>query len=227
MVRLEEVYKYFKTTQGRKIILDNVSLELPTDRNIGFIGKNGAGKSTLVRILAGSMAPNSGKVTRLVRMSWPLGFVGGFPNSSTAYDTIRFVSRIYGEDWRRILERVEEFAELGDYLDMPIATYSSGMRSRLVFGLSFAIDFECYLMDEILGVGDARFRQRADALMTERFKYSKMILVSHNPNQLIKYCKSGVVLQNGKLTYFEDVRDALKYYEQTNNVSLAATSEEI
>lgn len=226
MVRLENVTKKFPTKSGYKIVLNNVSIQFPTDRSIGIIGRNGTGKSTLVKILAGSMMPNTGHVRRLVRLSWPMGFMGGFPGSATARDTIRFVARIYGEDWRIILKRVEDFAELGEYIDMPVSSYSSGMRSRLSVGLSYSFDFDCYLMDEILGVGDARFRQRSDALFQEKIGKSHIMLVSHSPQQLRKYCKSGAVLHDGGLHYFDDINDALKYYGDLYSMDVSAGDDE-
>ncbi|HKU98840.1 MAG TPA: ATP-binding cassette domain-containing protein, partial [Vineibacter sp.] len=152
MIQLDNVFKFYKTPQHMKVVLDNVSAVFETGWSYGLLGVNGAGKSTTLRLIAGTELPNAGHIRRNVRVSWPLGFGGSFHPQVSGRDNLKFVARIYGEDVRRVVRFVEDFSELGDYLDSPVLTYSSGMIARLAFGLSMAIEFECYLVDEITGV---------------------------------------------------------------------------
>lgn len=200
------------TPKGKKEIIKPVDLRFPKGRNIGLLGINGAGKSTLLRLIAGSEAPTTGKIIRNVKMSWPLGFSGGFNGSLTGAENMRFVCRIYGHKIKQVEEFVREFSELGDYLDMPIRTYSSGMKARLAFGLSMAIDFDCYLVDEITGVGDRRFQEKCRDAFKERSKTSSLIMVSHNMPTLKEHCDMGLVLSDGKLSFYEDIDHAIEKY---------------
>lgn len=213
MIVLENVSKRYRTREGWRVVLDRVSATFPAGRNIGILGKNGAGKSTLIRLLAGAEHPDRGRIWRGMRVSWPLAFAGGFQGSLTARDNVRFVSRIYGADWRRVLEQVEDFAELGPYLDMPVSTYSAGMRARLSLGLSLAIEFDCYLVDELPGVTDARLRQKYDAAMLARRARSSMILVSHSPAAIRRASDAAAVLHRGRLVLTENVEAAIAFYE--------------
>src|ERR1700722_19750732 len=160
MIQLNKVFKFYRTEGHTKIVLDHVSAVFDTTRSCGLLGVNGAGKSTTLRLIAGTELPNSGTVRRTVRVSWPVAFSGGFHPLMTGRANVRFVARVYGADIRRVTDFVEDFAELGDYMDIPIKTYSSGMAARLAFGLSMAIEFDVYLVDEITAVGDARFADR-------------------------------------------------------------------
>ncbi|MDE1231502.1 ABC transporter ATP-binding protein [Vibrio aestuarianus] len=187
-------------------------MNFPKGRNIGLLGVNGAGKSTLLRMIAGSEAPTTGVIKRNVKMSWPLGFSGGFNGSMTGAENLRFVSRIYGADIKQVTEFVKEFSELGDYLDMPIRSYSSGMKARLAFGLSMAIDFDCYLVDEITGVGDRRFQEKCRDAFKARSEKSSLIMVSHSMPTLKEHCDMGLVLSGGELTFYEDINDAIDNY---------------
>src|ERR1700757_3538394 len=154
MIQLDRIFKFYRTEGHVKIVLDHVSTVFQSGRSYGLLGVNGAGKSTTLRMIAGTELPNSGKIRRSVRVSWPLGFNGGFHPLMTGRENVKFVARIYGADLRKTLDFVEDFSEIGDYMDVPVKTYSSGMMARLSFGLSMAIDFECYLVDEITSVGD-------------------------------------------------------------------------
>lgn len=212
MIELQNVSKTYPTAKGLKHILKPVDLRFPKGRNIGLLGINGAGKSTLLRMIAGSEAPTTGRIIRNVRMSWPLGFSGGFNGSLTGAENMRFVCRIYGQKIKRVEEFVREFSELGDYLDMPIRTYSSGMKARLAFGLSMAIDFDCYLVDEITGVGDRSFQEKCRDAFKERSKTSSLIMVSHNMPTLKEHCDMGLVLNNGELSFYEDIDQAIEKY---------------
>ena len=161
MIALEHVYKSYPLKEGRNLVLNDVNLRMEEGKNIAILGLNGAGKSTLIRIIGGAEAPDRGRVIRTSRVSWPIGFAGCFHGSLSGRENLRFVSRIYGADIRKVTEYVENFAELGPYLDMPVKTYSSGMRSKLAFGLSMAIQFDFYLIDEAFSVGDAPFRKKS------------------------------------------------------------------
>ncbi len=212
MIELIDVSKNYKTPKGKKQVLKPCSIQFPKGRNIGLLGVNGAGKSTLLRMIAGSEAPTTGVIKRNVKMSWPLGFSGGFNGSLTGSENLRFVSRIYGANIKQVTEFVRDFSELGDYLDMPIRSYSSGMKARLAFGLSMAIDFDCYLVDEITGVGDRRFQEKCRDAFKERSQKSSLIMVSHSMPTLKEHCDMGLVLSDGKLTFFEDINQAINEY---------------
>ena len=165
MIELQHICKSYPIKDGKHVVLDDVNLRMEEGRNIAILGLNGAGKSTLIRIIGGAEAPDSGRIIRTSRVSWPIGFAGGFHGSLTGRENLRFVSRIYGADIKAVTRYVEEFAELGPYLDMPIKTYSSGMKSKLAFGLSMAIRFDFYLIDEAFSVGDAPFRVKAERML--------------------------------------------------------------
>ncbi len=212
MIELINVSKTYRTTNGEKQVLKPCCLRFPKGRNIGLLGVNGAGKSTLLRMIAGSEAPTTGLIKRYVKMSWPLGFAGGFNGSMTGAENLRFVSRIYGADIKQVTNFVKEFSELGDYLNMPIRSYSSGMKARLAFGLSMAIDFDCYLVDEITGVGDRRFQEKCRDAFKARSEKSSLIMVSHGMATLREHCDMGLVLSGGELTFFEDINEAIDNY---------------
>ncbi|HHF3127688.1 MULTISPECIES: ABC transporter ATP-binding protein [Vibrio] len=212
MIDLINVSKVYKTPKGKKQVLKPCSVSFPRGRNIGLLGVNGAGKSTLLRMIAGSEAPTTGVIKRKVKMSWPLGFSGGFNGSLTGAENLRFVSRIYGANIKEVTAFVREFSELGDYLDMPIRSYSSGMKARLAFGLSMAIDFDCYLVDEITGVGDRRFQEKCRMAFKDRSEKSSLIMVSHSMPTLKEHCDMGLVLSDGVLTFFEDINEAIDKY---------------
>jgi capsular polysaccharide transport system ATP-binding protein len=216
MIRFKNVSKFFKTQAGKKIILDRVSCEFESGYSYGLLGVNGAGKSTTIRMIAGTMLPNSGKIAKDVRVSWPLGLSSGFNPFMTGRANVHFVARAYGEDVRRVSRFVEEFAELGDYLDAPVRTYSSGMGARLAFGLSMAIEFECYLVDEVLAVGDARFQERCRIAFENRRKSSDIIMVSHSMSMINTHCDRGMVLVDGRLIVFDKVEQAIEAYYRLN-----------
>ncbi|MGQ0445696.1 MAG: ABC transporter ATP-binding protein [Beijerinckiaceae bacterium] len=214
MIRLSHVSKVYRTANHRKVVLDDVTYLFDERHTYGIFGSNGAGKSTLLRLIGGAELPNSGQIFRDVRISWPLGFSGGFHPVMTGRENIKFVSRVYGANLRRVIDYVEYFSELGNYLDMPVSTYSSGMQSRLAFGLSMAIDFDCYLVDEITAVGDARFALRCRQAFDEKRGRSSMIMVSHNIGTVKEYCDRGLVLYRGKLVAFSEIDDAIEFYRK-------------
>jgi capsular polysaccharide transport system ATP-binding protein len=212
VIEFQNVSKAYTTNRSKKVILDNFSGEFPRGRNIGLLGANGAGKSTLLRLIAGTEYPDRGKIRRHAFVSFPVNFAA-FKGTLSGRENCRFVARIYGVNVRSVERFVEEFAEIGKYFDMPIATYSSGMRSRISFGLSMAIDFDVYLVDEALSVGDGVFRARADALFQAKAKQATLIIVSHSARTVRRYCDMGAVISNGELQIFDKLDDAVKHYE--------------
>ena len=216
MIRLQNVFKYYRSLGTLKIVLDHVSMDFRSGRNYALLGINGAGKSTLMRIMAGIEMPNSGRIKQSARVSWPLGFGGGLHPRLTGLENVQFVARVYGQNIKKVTEFVEDFAELGSYFNVPISTYSSGMGARLAFGLSMAIDFECYLIDEVTAVGDARFQKRCHEEFNKRRATADLIMISHDMNTLRSYCNRGLVLAHGRLHMFETVDDAIELYNKLN-----------
>ena len=212
MIEFFQVSKYYPLKHGTRIVLEIVSFRFPEHKNIGILGLNGAGKSTLLRLIAGSELPDGGRIIRSGRFSWPLGFSGGFSGNLTGEENLRFVCRIYQADLRRVFEYVWEFSELGDALFEPLATYSRGMKARLAFGLSLAIDFDVYLIDEVMAVGDASFRKKSKAAFEERRQVSNLILVSHDMRTIREYSDLIILLDNRNLRIFDDVKEGIKAY---------------
>lgn len=216
MIRFHNVSKHFRTQGHLKIILDKVNIHFEKGTSYGVLGVNGAGKSTTLRMIAGTMLPNSGRIEKRVRTSWPLGFAGGFHREMTGRENLAFVARAYGENIRRVSHFVEEFAEIGDYMDAPVRTYSSGMMARLAFGLSMAIEFECYLIDEVTAVGDARFSRRCREVFAARRDRADIIMVSHSVSTIKEYCTKAFVLVDGRFLAFDNVDKAIEAYYRMN-----------
>lgn len=213
MITLDGVTKIYRTWNQRTVVLDDVSVVLDTRKSYGVMGPNGAGKSTLLRLIAGTEMPTRGTVTRRGRISWPLGFAGGFHPKMTGRDNIAFISRAYGVDIPSTIEFVDDFSELGSFLDVPVRHYSSGMQARLAFGMSMAINFDCYLIDEITAVGDARFQLRCVQAFDERRQRSGIIMASHGIGTIKEYCERGIVMYNKKIVVFELVDEAIEFYK--------------
>lgn len=213
MIELDQVCKTYATRTGRNVVLDSVSFSFPAHTNVGILGRNGSGKSTLLRILAGTEEADSGTVVRRGSVSWPIGFSGGFNGSLNGEENCRFVARIYGVDVDEVVGFTMDFAELGDYFYMPVKTYSSGMRARLAFGLSMAIDFDAYLVDEVTAVGDSNFQAKCRAAFEARSGRSSVIIVSHHIGTVKEYCQRCAVIKKGKLVYFDNVDEAERFYE--------------
>ena len=213
MIELVNVSKHYATNRGVHRVLNDVSLTIPTDQSIGILGRNGAGKSTLLRLVAGIESPDRGEVIRHVRVSWPIGFGGGFHSNLTGEENLRFVSRIYGADPLEVGAYVREFAELDEYFEMPLRTYSNGMRARLAFGLSMAIDFQVYLIDEVIAVGDKPFQEKCRATLEARRDRSSVIIVSHNMQTIRQFSDRCAVLIDGKLALFESIDEAARVYQ--------------
>jgi capsular polysaccharide transport system ATP-binding protein len=216
MIALEGVSKSYRTDGATRVVLDDVDAVFEAGHSYALLGVNGAGKSTTLRVISGIELPNAGRVRRSVRVSWPLGFAAGFHPDMTGRENVHFVARVYGEDPRAIARFVEEFAELGDYMANPVRTYSSGMMARLAFGLSMAIEFDCYLIDEITAVGDARFQARCSAAFEARRREADLIVVSHSMETVARYCDRGAILVEGRLAVFPTVDRAIGAYLRMN-----------
>lgn len=212
MISFDGVSKSYRTPLARKVILNDVSLVLTPGRNLGVLGINGAGKSTLLRLIAGSEMPDRGRITRYGRVSFPLGFSGSFHGNLSGRENVAFIARVYGASVKETIRYVQEFAELDQYFDLPVNTYSSGMRARLAFGACLAIDFDVYLIDEATEVGDERFRRKCAAAFQQRMSRSDVILVTHNARTLRQYCDQGAILADGVLRLFEDLPTAFAHY---------------
>lgn len=213
MIRFENLSKSFWIRGQRKLVIDNLNMILPTGRSLALLGRNGAGKSTLLQMIAGTMRADSGRIVSDGTISWPVGFGGSFHGDLTGAQNVRFVARIYGVDTDSLVDFVADFAELGRSFDMPLRSYSSGMKARLTFGTSMGIRFDTYLVDEVTAVGDAVFKRKSRALFVARMKQSSAIMVSHSMGQLRQYCNAGVVLEDGHLSYFEDLDEAIALHE--------------
>ena len=212
MIRGVSIVKDYHITGGTRRVLDNVNFEVRAGERLAVLGRNGAGKSTLVRIVGGVERPTSGRIERHMSMSWPLGLAGGFQGSLTGYDNIKFIARIYNRPTEEVRDYVEDFSDLGRYLKAPVRTYSSGMRARLAFGLSLAIDFDCYLIDEVIFVGDQSFHKRCRYEIFEKRADRAIMLVSHDAGILNEYCNGAIVLHQGKCKTFFDVPLAIDIY---------------
>jgi capsular polysaccharide transport system ATP-binding protein len=198
---------------GLKHVFSGIDLEIKPGQRLGVLGRNGAGKTTLIKLIGGVEYPTSGQVVRRMSVSWPLGFGGGFQGSLTGYDNARFIARIYGRNYSDIREFVEDFTELGRQLKMPVKTYSSGMKARLAFALSLAIEFDCYLIDEVILVGDQNFQRKCHHELFEKRGDRALVLASHSPLTIREYCNQALVLSNGAGTVYNDIEHALSIYD--------------
>jgi capsular polysaccharide transport system ATP-binding protein len=216
MITLNNVTKYYKTAAHRRYILRNQTIDFISGRSYGLLGVNGAGKSTTMRLIAGAELPNSGRVRRQVRVSWPLGFANGLNPMLSGKENLKFVARAYGEDFNRVLRFVADFAEIGSYLNEPLRTYSSGMGARFAFGLSMAIEFDCYLVDEITAVGDSNFQRRCRDAFRARREKSDVIMISHDMETIKDYCDVAIVLIDGQMVQFDNVEDGIATYMRLN-----------
>ncbi|CAD5600785.1 TPA: ABC transporter ATP-binding protein [Escherichia coli] len=223
MIKIENLTKSYRTPAGRHYVFKDLNLEIPSGKSVAFIGRNGAGKSTLLRMIGGIDRPDSGKIITNKTISWPVGLAGGFQGSLTGRENVKFVARLYAkqEELKEKIEFVEEFAELGKYFDMPIKTYSSGMRSRLGFGLSMAFKFDYYIVDEVTAVGDARFKEKCAQLFKERHKESSFLMVSHSLNSLKEFCDVAIVFKDDNAVgFYEDVHEGIKSYQINENTTI-------
>jgi len=212
VILLDKVVKKYETRAGYHTVLNRVDFTVQPGEKLGILGKNGSGKSTLIRIISGQEYPDSGRIERRMKVSWPLAFSGGFQGSLTGLDNLRFISRIYNVDHESIRGFVEGFAELGKFFREPVKTYSSGMQARLAFALSLAIEFDCYLIDEIIAVGDARFHEKCMHELFEKRKDRSFLIVSHDAGFIRAHCSHAAVLESGKLVRYTSVDEAYENY---------------
>lgn len=212
MLRLENVWKAHPVRSGMRDVLKGIDLEIERGDALGILGRNGAGKSTLLRLLGGVDKPSRGRISRDMTVSWPLGFGIGVQASMTGADNARFMARLYGLGIPETLAKVEDFAELGPYFHEPARNYSSGMMGRLLLGLSFAMEFECYLVDEIVGAGDSRFTQKCIQAFEDRRQRAALVMVTHSMELVKQYCRRAAVLQDGKLRFYDDLDEAIAAY---------------
>lgn len=214
MIRVENLTKSYRIDGVRKLVIDRLTMAFPTGLSVALLGRNGAGKSSLLRMIAGTMRADSGTITSTGTISWPVGFAGSFHGDLTGAQNTRFVGRVYGVDTDELVGFVEDFAELGDHFHLPVRAYSSGMRSRLAFGVSMGIHFDTYLVDEVTSVGDAAFRTKSEAVFHQRMAESGAIVVSHSMPMLRRICEAGVVLDGAQATWFDDIEDAIDRHNE-------------
>lgn len=214
MIKLTNVCKDYPTKKGPRRILNNVNLTIGRGERVGILGQNGAGKSTLIRLISGAEPPTRGTIERNMSVSWPLAFSGGFQGSLTGADNVRFICRIYGVDYHPRFQFVKDFSELGIYMNEPVANYSSGMRARLAFAISMTIDFDCYLIDEVLAVGDARFKERCRVELFEKRRDKAMLIVSHSHRYLKGNCDRFLLFREGAIEEHDDFNEVYFQYKQ-------------
>jgi capsular polysaccharide transport system ATP-binding protein len=208
MISFEDVSKTYHIRKFHKQVFSNLTFQIRRGESIGICGANGAGKSTLMRLISGIEQPTTGKVIRNLSTSWPIGYASCFQPVLTGADNARFIARIYRQPEDELLAYVEEFAQLGSYLHQPVRTYSAGMAARLAFGVSLAINFDCYLIDEVTGAGDERFRAKSEQALQQRRETGTLVMISHDPHTLQQYCQRGAVLYAGNLTFYDTVAEA-------------------
>lgn len=223
MIELINVTKYYPTEYGRHYVFRNVNLTLPLDKSVGVVGPNGAGKSTFLGLIAGADIPNEGRIVRSGRISPPMGLTPGLLTTLTGSENTRFACRIHGMSRKEMDETVasvEKLADIGKYFDMPVRTYSSGMRQRVGFAISMSLKYDYYLFDEIGAGGDRKFREVSQRMVKERLANSKFIITSHRLDELIDLCQAGIVIMNGELRYFDDIKDAMTFYGETAGLDI-------
>ncbi|QOL24408.1 ABC transporter ATP-binding protein [Thalassotalea sp. LPB0316] len=215
MIRLNNITKYYPSKLGNQYVFENLSFDIPSKRNIAILGKNGAGKSTLFRLIAGSEYPEKGNIISEVSISWPVALATGIHPEMTGRENTRFIGRVNGvKELARYERKVELFSELGIKFNLPVKSYSSGMRSRLAFACCMAIDFDIYLIDEVTSVGDPKFKRKAKQALTEKSQSANVIMVSHDMIEIREFCDSAIILDNGQLSYIDDIEEAIKVYQE-------------
>lgn len=215
MILVENMWKAYPTRKGPRTILEDVNMIVQPGEKIGILGRNGAGKSTMIRLISGAELPTRGRVVRSMSVSWPLAFGGAFQYSLTGLDNLRFISRIYGVDAESRIDFIDDFAELGFYLREPVSKYSAGMLARLAFAISMIVEFDCFLVDEVISVGDRRFHDKCQVELFEKRGDRAMIFVSHDAGYVREHCHRAGVLSDGKLSVFEDMDEAYDAYHRT------------
>ena len=215
MIEMRNLTKSFPTRWGRKYVLKDVNLVFPKGMSVALMGRNGAGKSTLLQIIAGNMNPDSGQLITHGSLSFPVGFAGSFHRDLSGSQNTKFIARIYGVDTQELIEFVKDFTALGRNFYLPVRGYSSGMKSRLAFGVSMGIQFDTYLVDEVTSVGDRAFRTRSAEVFKARMAHSGAVVVTHSIPEMRNLCDAGVVLENGRAKFYEDIEEALDVHTRT------------
>ena len=213
MIHLQNLSKTYTLNGKHKVVADDITATFPSGVSVALLGRNGAGKSTLLKMIAGTTQPSSGRIVSTGTISWPVGFAGSFHPELSGAQNCRFIGRIYGVDTDELIEFVRDFAELGVHFQLPLKTYSSGMRSRLAFGVSMGVAFDTYLVDEITAVGDQAFKNRSDQLFKQRMKTAGAVVVSHSMGQIRELCDAAAVLENGNLLYYDNVGEGIARHE--------------
>lgn len=214
MISIDNITKFYPSKLGEQYVFRGLSFAIPADHNIALLGKNGAGKSTLFRLLAGSEYPNKGTISSNLSISWPVALATGIHPKMTGRENTRFIGRVNGVKNLDLYEQqVQQFAELRLKYDLPVKTYSSGMRSRLAFACCMAINFDLYLIDEITAVGDPKFKQKAKQALLEKSKHSNVILASHELDDIRIFCDSAIVINKGQLSFYNDLEQAISIYQ--------------
>jgi capsular polysaccharide transport system ATP-binding protein len=213
MIELTELRKTFAARAGRQVVADGITAIFPKGASVALLGRNGAGKSSLLKMIAGTMDPDSGRIASEGSVSWPVGFAGSFHGELTGAQNTRFIARVYGVDTAELADYVADFAELGRHFEMPVRTYSAGMRARLAFGISMGIAFDTYLVDEVTSVGDAAFKRKSEEVFRHRLRTSGAIVVSHAMGLIRRVCTAGAVLDRGRLSFYDDVEAAIRHHE--------------
>jgi capsular polysaccharide transport system ATP-binding protein len=227
MIRLSDISKTFVVRGQRRTVADAITATFPSGVSVGLLGRNGAGKSSLLSMIAGTLEPDAGRIERFGTVSWPVGFKGSFNREMTGAENVRFVARIHGVDTDELSDFVEGFAELGPHYHLPFRTYSSGMRSRLSFGVSMGIRFDTYLIDEVTSVGDAIFKAKSTRVFEERLKHSGAVMVSHSMSKLRKLCRAGAVLEEGRLYWHDTIEEAIEHHMRNMAATYGAPVEDL
>ncbi|EQB00635.1 ATP-binding protein [Sphingobium quisquiliarum P25] len=208
MIIADHVHKVYPTRQGDRVVLNDISFAIDRGEKLGILGRNGAGKSTLIRLVSGAEQPTTGTITRTMSVSWPLAFGGAFQGALTGLDNVRFISRIYNQDYAENIDFVQDFTELGLYLREPVKSYSQGMRARLAFAISMIIEFDCYLIDEVSAVGDARFHEKCAIELFQKRADRSMLIISHDTEYVRAHCSRFAVLHEGDMQFYPDFDQA-------------------
>jgi len=215
MIELHKLSKTYRLNGVRKIIARDISFIFPKGESVALLGGNGAGKSTMLKMIAGTLSPDSGSITSSGTISWPVGFAGSFHANLTGAQNVKFIARVYGIDTEEMMDFTKAFSQLGAHFHLPIRTYSSGMKSRLAFAMSMAVPFDTYLIDEVTAVGDASFKKKSEAILMDRLDNAGAVIVSHSLEQLQRLCTSGVVLENGRFFYYARIEKAIEHHKHT------------
>lgn len=199
-----------------KVALDNISFDVKKGEMVGVIGKNGAGKSTLMKIIAGITFPTLGEVEVAGKVGSLINLSAGFNPDFTGRQNLYYKGSLMGftnEYIDSIMDDIVEFVELGDYFDLPLRMYSSGMSARLGFALAVFTSPDILIVDEVFAVGDKNFQEKSRAKTTELFNAGKSVLFSsHSDNLIRKFCNRVIYIKDSKIAFSGDVETGLKMY---------------